>query len=487
MAIREINRYQLVLENQLEDWVSQDNPVRFISALVIKFYQGQPKMFKTDKGHKKTGRRAYHPAAMLMLFLYGYLHRINSSRRLEAETYRNMEVIWLIGNEHPDHKTISDFRKDNAKLIYAIAKQFRLFLKAEGFINGSIQAYDGTKVKALAKREYISLDDVKKRISEMESHIESYLELLNTNDRKEESDEQSPEADLEVLRLKAQIETLTNQLKEQNDLLSLMEKQESKELYPNDPDARKMKTLEGYIPGYNVQIGVDSEHMMITSDFVSTDSNDQRLLSKNVESSKEQIEIYPSAALADKGYATTDEITAVEANEQTTCFVAIPETAAMKKEAKGITFNYDEQEDCFYCTQGQKLIHVQDSKDRNGQPVAIYNVRRNPCKICSLFGICTKNSQHGKKLEVKNNAKKMIEYRNRSKSEQYTQMLVRRKAIIEHVFGTIKIWMGKIPLLLKTKTKVQIEIDLYATCYNLRRLFNVCPMSELLHKLETMP
>ena len=117
MAIKEINRYQMILENHLEDWVSQDNPVRFISALVLKFYKEQPELFKSDKGHKKTGRRAYNPAAMLMLFLYGYLNRINSSRRLEAETYRNMEVIWLVGNDRPDHKTISDFRKDNAKLI----------------------------------------------------------------------------------------------------------------------------------------------------------------------------------------------------------------------------------------------------------------------------------------------------------------------------------------------------------------------------------
>lgn len=205
MAIKEINRFQMILENQLEDWVSKDNPVRFISALVLKFYREQPFLFKSEKGHKKTGRRAYHPAAMLMLFLYGYLNRINSSRRLEAETYRNMEVIWLLGNDRPDHKTISDFRKDNAKLISSITKQFRLFLKSEGFISGSIQAFDGTKVKALTKKDSVSLNQVKKRITEMERDLDSYLKLLNSNDHKEETEELTTGSELEVIRLKAEI------------------------------------------------------------------------------------------------------------------------------------------------------------------------------------------------------------------------------------------------------------------------------------------
>ena len=483
MAIRDINRYQLILENQLEDWVSDDNPVRFISAIVLKFHNEQPQLFKTDKGHKKTGRRAYNPAAMLMLFLYGYLNRINSSRCLEAETYRNIEVIWLLGNDRPDHKTISDFRKDNGRLISSMAKQLRLFLKSEGFISGSVQAFDGTKIKALVNKNSVNLNDVKKRISEMEKDLESYIKLLDSNDNKASLEDSATVSELEIIRLNAQIETLTNQLNEQAQLVALMEEKGIKDYYPNDSDARMMKSLEGYLPGYNVQIGVDSKHMMITSDFVSMDGGDQHLLHKNVEASKEQLGVYPDTALADKGYATTDQMTAVETNGVTQCIVAMPETAEMKKEELGVTFQYDQSSDCFYCAKGEKLSHKRE-KIIKGETITIYQVTKNPCKKCSLFGVCTKDGAQGRRVEVKSNFMEMMEFRRRSKTEEYIQKFKRRKAIIEHVFGTIKTWMGKIPLLLTTKKKVQIEIDLYATCYNLRRLFNVCPMPELLKKLD---
>ena len=171
MATKEINRNQIFLDNCLDNWVSPDNLVRFISALVLKVYNEQPQLFTSEKGNKATGRPAYHPATMLMLFLYGYLNRISSSRRLELETYRNLEVIWLMSNVRPDHKTIADFRKDNAELVSSIAKQFRLFLKAEGYISGETQAFDGTKVKALAKKDSVSLHDVKKRIFDLESNL----------------------------------------------------------------------------------------------------------------------------------------------------------------------------------------------------------------------------------------------------------------------------------------------------------------------------
>ena len=317
----------------------------------------------------------------------------------------------------------------------------------------------------------------------MEKDLDSYVKLLNTNDSKEELEDWTAQSELEIIRLNAQVSNLTNQLKEQTQLLALMEEKGVKDYYPNDADARKMKSLDGFIPGYNVQMGVDSKHMMITSDFVSMDGGDQKLLEKNVEASKEQIGVYPDIALADKGYATTSEMIAVEANEVTECVVAMPETAEMKKEALGVTFEYNEQENCFYCANGEKLVHKRE-KTIKGEIISVYKVTKNPCKKCSLFGVCTKDKTGGRRVEVKSDFKEMLEFRRRSKTKEFAQKYERRKPMIEHVFGTIKIWMGKIPLLLTTKKKVQIEIDLYATCYNLRRLFNVCPMSELLKKLD---
>jgi transposase len=224
MAIKEINRYQLILENQLEDWVSKNNSVRFINALVLKLYKDKPGLFDNNKGHKKTGRKSYHPAAMLMLFLYGYMYRINSSRRLEQETYRNMEVIWLLGNEQPDHKTISDFRKDNSKLISSIAREFRLFLKSEGFIDGSLQAFDGTKIKAYTSKEFLNAKDIQKRMQEIEKDLQGYLDILDKNDRKDDLSEQE-EDNQEILVLQDQVAQLKAQLKEQEALLAMMQKQ----------------------------------------------------------------------------------------------------------------------------------------------------------------------------------------------------------------------------------------------------------------------
>lgn len=480
MAIKDINRYQLILENQLEDWVSQDNPVRFISALVLKFYKERPSFFDNNKGNKKTGRKSYHPASMLMLFLYGYLYRINSSRRLEQETYRNMEVIWLLGNEQPDHKTISDFRKDNSKLISSIAKEFRLFLKSEGFIDGSLQAFDGTKIKAYTNKDFVNSKELQKRIQEMEKNLQSYLTLLEQNDRK---DDLSEEDNQELLALEEQVAQLKIQLQEQATLLAMMQEQGLKDYYANDSQAKRMKTLDGFLPAYNVQVGVDAKNKMITSGFVTTEEGDQHLLQANVEASKEQIGIYPDTALADKGYATSEEIEAVEKNEVTTCVVAMPETLNMKKESEGVYFEYNEQEDFFTCAKGEKL-NFQSERNCKGIQKRFYRISKNPCKSCSLFGVCTKNKHEGRRLEMKTNFKDLIKYRNRSKAEDYKTLVNQRKAIIEHVFGTIKMWMGKVPLLLTSQKKVQIEIDLYTTCYNLRRLFNIIAMPVLLRKLE---
>lgn len=484
MAFRDINRYQLVLENQLEDWVSSDNPVRFISALVLKIYNDKPHLFQSDKGHKKTGRRAYNPASMLMLFLYGYLYRINSSRRLEQETYRNMEIIWLLGNEHPDHKTISDFRKDNAKLISGIAKEFRMFLKSTGYIDGGLQAYDGTKIKACTNKNFINQREVEKRIAEIESQLQGYLKMLEENDKTEDLEAaQIMQESQEIAFLKSQIEELTSQLKDQEAFLSMMREQQIKDYYANDPEAKRMKSLDGFIPAYNVQTGVDDKYKMITSCFVSTDEGDQHLLADNVEASKNQIEVYPDIALADKGYATADEITKVEQNQVTTCVVAMPETLNMKKEAEGVSFEYDQEEDCFICANNQKLVFSSRRDSKDGE-ILIYKVQKNPCKQCPLFGKCTKDKKAGRKLQLKPNFKDLMRYRARSKTEAYQRLVEHRKAIIEHVFGTLKIWMGKIPFLLTSKKQVQIEIDLYATCYNLRRLLNIGGVPELMEKLK---
>ena len=259
------SRSQLMMPSLIDDYVSLDNPVRFIDAFVDKVVQIQPELL-TDKGRSNIGRSAYQFPTLYKLYIYGFLNSISSSRKLEAETYRNMEVIWLLGNLRPDHKTISDFRKDNKEAIRTVTLDFRKFLKAEGYISGKKMVQDGTKIKAYAGKNTLSLQSINKRMEQLEAQLDKYLTQLQENDLVESVEEQlsrlSEELGVEPALLE-KIASLQDRIEKLEADKRRLETAGRKAFSPADPDAKIMKTKEGFMPAYNIHSVVDTKCLMI--------------------------------------------------------------------------------------------------------------------------------------------------------------------------------------------------------------------------------
>ncbi len=284
------DRDQLSLASSMNDWVDPENVVRLIDALVEQIVKAQPESF-ANRGQQELGRKAYRPETLLKLYLYGYLNGICSSRRLERECYRNMEVMWLLGQLRPDHKTISNYRKDNKDAIRTVCLAFRTFLKKQGFIEGHTVAYDGTKLKANASKETATRTGIEKRMKKLETELDKYLNQLQSNDIVEDIEDQ-----LNALSEEYQVEpALLLKIAELQKQLEIMKAQKEflntnglKSYAPADPEARLMKSRDGYLPAYNVQTGVDKKNKLIVVAEVTNSENDLKQLEPNVVRTVEQ-------------------------------------------------------------------------------------------------------------------------------------------------------------------------------------------------------
>src|ERR1039458_2780333 len=247
------NRQQCTMGFSLDEIISIDNAVRIIDAIVEEIYKSNTERFDL-KGKKEIGRRAYKPTTLLKLYLYGYINSISSSRKLEIETYRNIEMMWLLGNLKPDHKTISDYRKDNSDSIRFVTIEFRRFLKTKGYIDGKIVGVDGSKIKANAKRDMLTLERIEKRTHRLEEELENYLTRLSNNDTtddlNEEQDNQDGDKDEHLLK---KVITLQQQIEKLEREKKFLEEHNKKSCAPSDHDAMLMKTRDGKMPAYNME------------------------------------------------------------------------------------------------------------------------------------------------------------------------------------------------------------------------------------------
>lgn len=481
--IQQNSRCQLMMPSMLDDYVCLENPVRLIDAFVDKIVQIQPELL-TSKGKSEVGRSAYHFTTILKLYIYGFLNTIKSSRKLEKETYRNMEMIWLLGNLHPDHKTISDFRRNSKDSIGKATILFRRFLLNEGYISGKQVVTDGTKIKANASQDSISMKEIARRMEQLESQLEKYLQQLQDNDQVESVEEQlselSNQIDVEPALLK-KIASLQEQVQTLEAQKQLLQKLGCESIAPADPQARIMKTKEGFMPAYNVQSIVDTENHMIVHMDVTDFPNDYHSLESNINTLQEQLSIIPEMVLADKGYANEDQIQNLSQNN-ITCIVPFPEHTPDQKQIKaGITFEYDTKNDCFRCSQGKVLTRVRNIVLKYNKPYHKYQGKY--CDMCPVKDACTK-SKTGRIIYKRLDNEWLIQYKQKLKTKEFKSLINKRKEYVEHPFGTIKIWMGKIPFLLRGKQNVQVEIDLYSTCYNIKRLLTLEKMDVLLLKLQ---
>lgn len=462
------DRHQNEFFTRLDDMIPIHHYVRLIDALSDCFVKENVSVFE-DKGLQELGRKAYHPSLLLKLYLYGYLNGISSSRKLERECYRNIEVMWLTTRLAPDHKTISDFRRLNGEAIRLVLLKFNQLLKDTGYIKGKIVSIDGSKLKANAGL-CVDLSSVENRLEDLSTELDKYMEGLERLDQAED----------EIVKIAEQKALLTQQAASLKDEIEQLAKQkeqlvnsEVKKFSPTDPDARIMKSRQGKYLGYNLQTVVDAEHHMIVCSAVTNLANDKNQLTPMVEQVEKDLSITPEQVIADAGYYVINQIEYLEKEKGIECFVPISHTPQQVQEREaGIYFTYDDNRDVYTCSQNQELHPINRIKRDNLRKTVAKIYKGINCKPCSLKPICT-SSQDVRSVLRQSNQVWRDNYSLKMRSSEGKGKMRLRRMLSEHPFGTIKYWMGQIPLLTRGLKSTQTEINIYTIAYNFKRLISI--------------
>jgi transposase len=448
----------------LDDYINEDHICRVISAFTerldmcgLGFKYGE---------WKDRGCHPYDPRMMLNLYIYGYLHRVRSSRRLEAETKRNIEVMWLMNELKPDDKTISNFRTDNAVALKKTFREFSVMCRELELYGGEMEATDGTKFRANNSRKNNHNETtVKKELAEIDKRISEYLAALERGD-KEEQGESEPKA----AAIKAALERLRERKGKYEELKKRVEKEG--EVSTVDPDARLMRSggdARELDVCYNVQTVVDSKHHLIVDFGIADRSDDKGNLLNMSEKAKEVLGVEKLTNLADKGYYDGEDIAACEA-AGVTCLVAKPGPGGAKKE-EGFTrrdFAYDREHDCYMCPCKNRMRYMREQKHSDGKVYGIY-ANYAACGACPRKGEGTEGKYRQILRPPYQDALDVVDERTKKQKELYRK----RQEIVEHPFGTIKAVWGYKQFLCRTKPKVTAEVPLAYLAYNMRRLINI--------------
>ncbi len=470
----EVRTQLILLPSSLDDYVTEENPVRIIEA----FVDG---LDLTELGFAgmvpaATGRPAYHPATMLKLYLYGYLNRIQSSRRLERETQRNLEVMWLTGRLMPDFKTIADFRRDNGPAIRATCRQFVVLCRRLNLLSEAVVAIDGSKFKAVNTRDKnFTPAKVQKRIEQIEASIDRYLSALDTADR-----EEGEIAQAKVARLKDKIAALKQQMQRYRELEKAVQAAPDQQISLTDPDARSMATSgKGTgVVGYNVQTAVDAKHHLIVAHEVTNVGHDRDQLSNMAGQAQQAMGHDALTVVADRGYFKGEEILACEQAGHIP-YIPKPLTSGAKAEGRfgKQDFVYIANDDVYRCPAGERLTWRFNTVEK-GQTLRSY--LGTGCATCAIKTQCTT----GKERRIKRwEHEAVIDAMQRRLDQEPTCMRVRRRTV-EHPFGTLKAWMGATHFLTRTLKRVSTEMSLHVLAYNLKRVIAILRVKPLMAALR---
>lgn len=445
----------------IDDQISKANVIRRIDEICEEFCVN----VTIDKGQKETGRKAYHPADLLKILVYGYFNGISSSRKLERETQRNIEMKWLTSDSVPDHKTISDFRKDNPDLIDGLFKHLIIRFKEQGLIIGKSITVDGTKIKAYASKE-VNIETIRQKLDGIEQQVEKYLKDMDLLDKAEDEVE---ELENKKAELEKELEVLAAKKKKYQYLEEYLQSIGENRVSTTDADSKVMRGRYGSYWGYNVQSAVDTELHFITAVNVTTNQNDKGLLTPMVEASEENTGQKPEESIADAGYFKINELEELE-QQGTECHVAINRTPSqVKDQDHEIKFTYHQDQNRYYCNEGKPLEYSRNKKSSEGRLIEVY--KGTQCHLCAKREKCTTAEQRS--VHRNENQEWIDSFHKKMNSAGGKEKLKKRRSVVEHPFGTIKYDMGQIPLLLRGKEKVQTEMNLYAIGYNLKRYFNL--------------
>src|SRR6266851_2209549 len=455
----------------LEDWICEDNPVRAIDVFVDELDLAELGFGGVDP--EATGRPSYHPSVPLKLYIYGYLNRVQSSRRLEREASRNVEVMWLTGRLVPDHKTIADFRKDNGPAIRKVCAQFVALCREMGLLTKASVAIDGSKFKAVNNRDKnFTRAKMERRLAQIEESVARYLSQLDTADLQEPSEALAAK----TAHLKEKLAKLASEVQRLKAIEKEMLASPDRQISLTDPDSRSMATSGrgSGVVGYNVQVAVDTEHHLIVTHEVTNIGSDRSQLARVAKETKATLQTDTLEAVADRGYFSGEEILACD-QAGITVTLPKPMTSGAKSEGRfgKQDFVYLPEEDVYRCPAGERLKYY-DTNVENGLTLRRYWT--NACRTCTLKSRCTTGVQRRITRWEHEHVLEAVQKR----LDENPQAMRQQRETVEHPFGTIKARMGATHFLMKTMQHVASEMALHVLAYNLTRVMNIVGIRPLM-------
>ncbi len=455
----------------LDDFIDGDNPVRVVDAFVDNLDLSRVGFEGVTP--EATGRPSYHPSVLLKLYIYGYLNRIQSSRRLEREALRNVEVMWLTGRLTPDHKTIADFRKDDGEAIKRVCVQFVELCRLMGLLTTASVAINGSKFKAVNTRDKnFTRGKVERRRAQLEKSVARYLAQLDTADLQEPSEELAAK----TAHLKEKLVKLDSEMQRLAAMEKLMLASPDQQISLTDPDSRSMATSGrgSGVVGYNVQVAVDTQHHLIVTHEVTNDGTDRAQLANIACRAKQVLGVDELDAVADRGYYSGEEI--LECHKAGIA-VTLPKPMTSGVEVRGRfgkqDFVYLSDEDVYRCPAGEKLTYHYTNEEK-GQRLRRYWT--NVCRDCALKRRCTT----GKERRITRWEHEHVLEAVQKRLDKNPQAMRQRRETAEHPFGTLKMRMGATHFLMKRLPKVATEMALHILAYNLTRVMNIMGIQPLM-------
>ncbi|MDP6567564.1 MAG: IS1182 family transposase [Alphaproteobacteria bacterium] len=455
----------------LEDWIGEDNPVRVIDVFVGELDLGGLGFARVVP--KVTGRPGYHPSVLLKLYIYGYLNRVQSSRRLEREAGRNVEMMWLTERLAPDHKTIADFRKDNGPAIRKVCAQFVELCRQLGLFAQASVAVDGSKFKAVNNRDRnFTAAKMRRRMEQIEKSVARYLDQLDSTDRQEPSETRAAK----TTRLIEKIAKLREEMQRLEGLEADRLAAPDGQISLTDPDSRSMATSGrgSGVVGYNVQTAVDAEHHLIVAHDVTNVGSDRSQLASISNQAKAALEVERLDVVADRGYFNGQEILACDRRGIT---VTLPKPMTSGAKAQGRfgkqDFRYLATEDVYVCPADERLgYHF--TREEKGLALRRYWTRA--CLTCALKEQCTPSKERRISRWEHEHVVEAVQRR----LDENPQAMRQRRETVEHPFGTIKSWMGATHFLMRRLKNVRTEMALNVLAYNLTRAMNIIGIRPLM-------
>ena len=463
----------LLLPERIEDYVSPENPVRFLDAFVAT--RELRALSFVHAATAPTGRPPYDPADLLRLYLYGYVHRIRSSRLLEKECHRNVEVIGLLRQLRPDFKTIADFRKDNRRQLLGVSREFIGLCHQMKLFGAQLVGIDSTKLSAVnSKDANFNEKKLEELLARAEARLQEYLKELDEADAAEPQNTAPTRVELEQ-----KIAALLEKKDWHQELLSELKTSGDTQVSISDEDARRMRSGGGAsVVGYNAQAAVDEKHKLIVAAEVTNQETDVNQLSDMALAAKENLGADRLEVVADSSYSNTSEVVRCE---QAGISPYVPKADTSANTARGLygksQFLYDAHKDVYICPAGAQLTYRFSTEEKDRE-LRYYRARN--CRSCPLKAHCTRNQGN---RTITREADEGVMEAMAARLKAQPQKYALRKQLCEHPFGTIKRWFGYSYFLVKGLEKVRCEWSLMTLAYNFKRVLKLMSFAQLMAAL----